>query len=41
MFDTEKPLILTKQAMQLDDPNYPLSWIDQGEFTTSGDGQPR
>jgi homogentisate 1,2-dioxygenase len=42
MFDTEKPLHLTPQAMQLDDPNYPMSWIDNSEFTTSsGDGQPR
>ena len=29
MVDTVRPLRLTRQAMQLDDPSYPLSWIDQ------------
>lgn len=28
MVDTFRPLFLTKQAMELDDPNYPLSWLD-------------
>ena len=28
MVDTVKPLRLTRQAMKLDDPTYPLSWID-------------
>jgi homogentisate 1,2-dioxygenase len=28
MVDTFRPLQLTRQAMQLDDPDYPLSWID-------------
>ena len=28
MVDTFKPLRLTRQAMELDDPSYPLSWID-------------
>ena len=28
MVDTFRPLHLTKQAMDLDDPNYPLSWLD-------------
>jgi homogentisate 1,2-dioxygenase len=28
MVDTVKPLRLTRDAMQLDDPSYPLSWID-------------
>ncbi len=28
MVDTFKPLQLTRQAMQLDDPSYPMSWID-------------
>jgi homogentisate 1,2-dioxygenase len=28
MLDTFRPLYLTKQAMELDDPNYPLSWLD-------------
>jgi homogentisate 1,2-dioxygenase len=27
MFDTERPLDLTPQAMGIDDPNYPLSWL--------------
>jgi homogentisate 1,2-dioxygenase len=40
MFDTEKPLLLTPEAMRMDDPNYPMSWIDQNEFS-SPDGQPR
>lgn len=26
MFDTDRPLFLTQQALELDDPNYPLSW---------------
>ena len=28
MFDTWAPLHLTKQALEIDDPNYPMSWID-------------
>ncbi len=28
MVDTFRPLFLTKQAMELDDPNYPMSWLD-------------
>jgi len=28
MFDTMKPLKLTTQAMQFDDSDYPLSWLD-------------
>lgn len=28
MFDTEKPLHVTPQAMAMDDPSYPLSWLD-------------
>jgi homogentisate 1,2-dioxygenase len=28
MVDTVRPLRLTTKAMQLDDPSYPLSWID-------------
>ena len=28
MMDTDKPLRLTKQAMALDDPQYPMSWLD-------------
>ena len=28
MVDTYRPLFLTPQAMQLDDPNYPLSWLE-------------
>jgi homogentisate 1,2-dioxygenase len=28
MVDTVKPLQLTRQALELDDPQYPLSWID-------------
>ena len=27
MFDTDRPLMLTEQAMKLDDPNYPMSWL--------------
>jgi homogentisate 1,2-dioxygenase len=27
MFDTDRPLHLTQQALELDDPNYPLSWM--------------
>ena len=27
MVDTVRPLQLSRQAMQLDDPAYPLSWI--------------
>lgn len=28
MVDTFRPLFLTKQAMELDDANYPLSWLE-------------
>jgi homogentisate 1,2-dioxygenase len=28
MVDTFRPLFLTRPAMELDDPNYPLSWLD-------------
>jgi homogentisate 1,2-dioxygenase len=28
MVDTVKPLLLTRQAMELDDPHYPYSWLD-------------
>jgi homogentisate 1,2-dioxygenase len=28
MVDTSKPLKLTRQAIKMDDPSYPLSWID-------------
>lgn len=27
MFDTDRPLLLTKQAMELDDASYPMSWL--------------
>jgi homogentisate 1,2-dioxygenase len=27
MFDTERPLSVTPEAMQVDDPNYPYSWL--------------
>jgi len=27
MFDTDRPLHLTKEAMALDDPSYPMSWL--------------
>jgi len=29
MFDTERPLQVTPQAMAIDDPNYPLSWLEK------------
>ena len=28
MLDSFKPLLLTKQGLEIDDPQYPLSWID-------------
>jgi homogentisate 1,2-dioxygenase len=28
MVDTVKPLLLTRQALELDDPQYPYSWLD-------------
>ena len=28
MVDTFRPLYLTRQAVELDDPNYPLSWLE-------------
>ena len=28
MVDTFRPLALTRQALELDDPNYPMSWLD-------------
>lgn len=42
MFDTEKPLRVTAAAMKMDDPNYPMSWLEtSGAASPSGDGQPR
>ena len=29
MFDTERPLHVTTQAIAFDDPTYPMSWIDE------------
>lgn len=29
MVDTVKPLLLTRQALDLDDPQYPFSWLDE------------
>jgi homogentisate 1,2-dioxygenase len=28
MLDTFRPLLMTRQALEMDDPGYPLSWID-------------
>ena len=28
MMDTVKPLMLTRQAIELDEPDYPSSWIE-------------
>jgi homogentisate 1,2-dioxygenase len=28
MVDTFRPLFATKQALEMDDPNYPYSWLD-------------
>jgi len=33
MFDTDRKLNLTRQAMQIDDPNYPLSWMESERAT--------
>jgi homogentisate 1,2-dioxygenase len=38
MFDTERPLSITPQAMKLDDPAYAGSWMETGHAT---DGEPR
>ncbi|MDA7910319.1 homogentisate 1,2-dioxygenase [bacterium] len=27
MYDTDRPLFLTQQAMEMDDPSYPVSWL--------------
>lgn len=27
MYDTDRPLFLTQQAMEMDDPGYPISWL--------------
>ena len=27
MYDTDRPLFLTQQAMEMDDPGYPMSWL--------------
>ena len=27
MFDTDRPLHLTNEALAMDDPDYPLSWL--------------
>ena len=31
MFDTDRALHLTPQALKLEDPSYPFSWMDKGE----------
>lgn len=45
MFDTEKPLQVTRQAMEVDDPNYPDSWMAVPGAPVAGaggvDGQAR
>jgi homogentisate 1,2-dioxygenase len=41
MFDTERPLSVTPQALALDDPNYPLSWLEGDAPAGTLDGQPR
>ncbi len=28
MLDTERPLAITRQALEMDDPSYPLSWLE-------------
>ncbi len=40
MFDTERPLHVTTQAMKLDDPKYSSSWLETGG-PAAVDGQPR
>jgi homogentisate 1,2-dioxygenase len=35
MLDTIRPLALTKQALELDDPNYPYSWLEQGAMVSA------
>jgi homogentisate 1,2-dioxygenase len=34
MFDTDRPLSLTPQAMSVDDPKYPMSWLESPVPTT-------
>src|SRR5690606_21716515 len=36
MFDTERPLNVTRHALQIDDPAYPQSWMESGH---AADGQ--
>jgi homogentisate 1,2-dioxygenase len=38
MMDTVRPLALTQQALELDDANYPYSWLDQGGAAVSASG---
>jgi homogentisate 1,2-dioxygenase len=38
MFDTERSLSITPQAMKIDDPAYPSSWMETSHAT---DGEPR
>jgi homogentisate 1,2-dioxygenase len=40
MFDTERRLKLTVQAMQMDDPDYPMSWLEVDPAATDAP-QPR
>jgi homogentisate 1,2-dioxygenase len=40
MFDTEKPLKTTPQALKIEDPNYTYTWLETGAVAT-GDGEPR
>ena len=42
MFDTERPLAVTRQALALDDPHYATSWYEGASpAERSADGQPR
>lgn len=41
MFDTERPLRVTRAALELDDPKYPSSWLETAPGSGSLDGGAR
>jgi homogentisate 1,2-dioxygenase len=44
MFDTDRPLLATSAALAIDDPNYPLTWMESPPSSTPSagtDGGPR
>jgi homogentisate 1,2-dioxygenase len=39
MFDTDRKLKLTQQALEVDDPTYPLSWLEKAPAAAMVNGR--